>query len=542
MTALYELTATEIVRRVRARELSAVDLVTALLERIARLEPEIEAWATLGADEALAEAAERDRAAESGQIGPLHGVPVGVKDIIDVAGMPTAAGFAPYRDRRADQDAHVVARLRAAGAIILGKVHTTQFAHADPAPTKNPWNAARTPGGSSAGSAAAVAAQMIPLALGTQTAGSVVRPAAYCGTVGFKPSYNWTSRDGVIPLAWSLDHVGLLARTVEDVALAYDALAGTQTDLAARRDTPPRLVLLTEFLERAEPDVRDHLLDVAERLRAAGATVVEGALPVDLDLCLAVHRVIMQAEVAAVHAEQCARHPDDYGKFLRQEIEVGQLIPAAYLLTAARLRRRIARAVDAALGEVDGYLLPSVSNAAPRRNTTGDRTFQAVWSLLGTPAITLPTGLNGDGLPIGTQLVARRGQDVALLALAAWCAQMLGTIAPPDLEPPAEEPEPEPAEQPAAEETSAAEATAEPTAPAEPAAEHAAEPAAPGEAAPEAAGEPAPSGSEPATAPAEETAAAEATEPAPAAPDAPGPEDADDEEKAEETPERPTES
>src|SRR5690606_31775628 len=178
MTALYDLTATEIVRRVRARELSAVDLVTALLERIARLEPEIEAWATLGADEALAEAAERDRAAEASQIGPLHGVPIGVKDIIDVAGMPTVAGFAPYRDRRADQDAHVVARLRAAGAIILGKVHTTQFAHADPAPTKNPWNAARTPGGSSAGSAAAVAARMVPLALGTQPAGSAVLPAA----------------------------------------------------------------------------------------------------------------------------------------------------------------------------------------------------------------------------------------------------------------------------------------------------------------------------------------------------------------------------
>nr|PZN67553.1 MAG: amidase [Sphaerobacter thermophilus] len=539
MTALYDLTATEIVRRVRARELSAVDLVTALLERIARLEPEIEAWATLGADEALAEAAERDRAAEAGQIGPLHGVPIGVKDIIDVAGMPTVAGFAPYRDRRADQDAHVVARLRAAGAIILGKVHTTQFAHADPAPTKNPWNAARTPGGSSAGSAAAVAARMVPLALGTQTAGSVVRPAAYCGTVGFKPSYNWTSRQGVIPLAWSLDHVGLLARTVEDIALAYDAIAGTQTDLAARRDTPPRLVLLTEFLERAEPDVRDHLLDVADRLRAAGATVEEGALPVDLDLWLAVHRVIMQAEVAAVHAEQCARHPDDYGKLLRQEIEVGQLIPAAYLLTAARLRRRIARAVDTALGEVDGYLLPSVSNAAPRRNTTGDRTFQAPWSLVGTPAITLPTGLNSDGLPLGTQLVARRGQDAALLALAAWCAQALGTIAPPDLEPPAEEPEPEAVEQPAAEEAPVADASTEESALAE---EPAPEPAAPREAAPEVEPEPAPADPEPAAAPEEETAAAEATATEPAAPDVPDPGAANDADEAEETPERPAES
>lgn len=537
MTALYNLTATEIVRRVRARELSAVDLVTELLERIERLEPEIEAWATLGADEALAEAAERDRAAASDQIGPLHGVPIGVKDIIDVAGMPTAAGFAPYRDRRADQDAHVVTRLRAAGAIILGKVHTTQFAHADPAPTKNPWNAARTPGGSSAGSAAAVAARMIPLALGTQTAGSVVRPAAYCGTVGFKPSYNWTSREGVLPLAWSLDHVGLLARTVEDVALAYDVIAGTQTDLAARRDTPPRLVLLTEFLERAEPDVREHLLEVAERLRAAGATVEEGSLPVDLDLWLAVHHVIMQAEVAAVHAEQCARHPDDYGKLLRQAIEVGQLIPAAYLLTAARLRRRISRAVDAALAEVDGYLLPSVSNAAPRRNTTGDRTFQAPWSLVGTPAITLPTGLNGDGLPLGTQLVARRGQDAALLAIAAWCAQTLGTIAPPDLEPPAAEPEPEPVEQTAAAEAPAADATAEPS---EPAAEPQGEAAAPNESAPEAEREP--TLSEPAAAPQAATAAAEATESTPAVPEASEPGEADDVDEAEETPERPAES
>lgn len=431
MTALYDLTATEIVNRIRERELTAAELTQALLDRIAQLEPKVEAWATLDADGALAQAAERDQAAAAGQIGPLQGVPVGIKDIIDVAGLPTIAGFAPFAETIAAADAAVVARLRAAGAIILGKLHTTQFAHGDPAPTRNPWDAERTPGGSSSGSGAAVAARMAPLALGTQTAGSVLRPAAYCGVVGFKPSYNWVSREGVLPLAWSLDHIGLFGRTVGDVALLHDATLGVTEPPAD--DAAPRIALLTEFLDRAQPAVRDHVADVAERLRAAGATVTEQTLPVDLDLLLAVHHTIMQSEVAAVHAASLAEDPEPYGPNIRREIEAGQLIPAVYRLQAQRLRRQIAGAVDAALAEVDAVLLPTAANLPPDRRTTGDRTFQAPWSLLGTPALTLPTGLSPEGLPIGSQFVARRGQDRALVAVAAWCEQRLGTLQPPEL-------------------------------------------------------------------------------------------------------------
>ncbi|HUY98735.1 MAG TPA: amidase family protein [Thermomicrobiaceae bacterium] len=483
MSELWDLTAAEIVAGIRGRELTASDLVAALLDRAAEVEPEVLAWATLDAQGAAAEARVRDDRVAEGVIGPLQGVPVGIKDIIDVAGLPTIAGFEPFRDRVAERDAEIVARLRTAGAIILGKTHTTQFAHGDPAPTRNPWNAERTPGGSSSGSAAAVAARMVPLAVGTQTAGSVLRPAAYCGVVGFKPSFNWVDRAGVLPLAWSLDHVGLFARTVADVALVFGAVSGTSLDLDADGPAAPRIVLLPEFLERAEPPVRDHLLDVATRLREAGASVEERSLPVDLDVLLAVHHVIMASEVSAVHAEALAADPASYGPVIRLTIETGQLIPAAYLLKAQRLRRQIARAIDEALAGIDGFLLPTASNPAPPRRSTGDRAFQAPWTLVGAPSITLPTGLTEDGLPIGSQLVGRRGGDARLLALAAWSARKLGLIAAPEIRLPEPEPiaEPEPLPEepeavgagelptsepvPAAGESEASEQPVEPTAP-----------------------------------------------------------------------------
>ncbi|HET9016550.1 MAG TPA: amidase family protein [Thermomicrobiaceae bacterium] len=457
MSEPWDLTAVEIVERIRARELTAVDLVDALLGRVTEIEPAVLAWATLDAEGAAAESWARDEQAATGTVRPLQGVPVGVKDIIDVAGLPTIAGFEPFRERVAARDAAVVARLREAGAVIMGKTHTTQFAHGDPAPTLNPWNAERTPGGSSSGSAAAVAARMVPLAVGTQTAGSVLRPAAYCGVVGFKPGFNWVALDGVLPLAWSLDHVGLFARTVEDVALAYRAVLGTADEPLPAPPDAPRFALLPEFLERADPPVAEHLRDVAGRLRDAGATVEERPLPVDLDLLLAVLHVIMASEVAAVHAEGLAADPEHYGPNLRIAIETGQLIPAAYLVKARRLRRRIAAAVGAALADVDAFLLPTVSNEAPYRRFTGDRSFQAPWTLLGTPAITLPTGLGAENLPIGTQLVARRGGDAALLALAAWAARTLGLLAPPEVR----LPEPEPVAEELVEEPAAAE-SAEP--------------------------------------------------------------------------------
>ncbi|HET7038039.1 MAG TPA: amidase [Thermomicrobiaceae bacterium] len=431
MSAPWELTAGEIVAGCRAGELRAAEVVESFLDRSARLEPAIAAWATLDPAGALAEARALDAAAARGDLRPLQGIPFGVKDIIDVRGLPTEAGFAPYAGRRAARDAAIVAQLRALGAIPLGKTHTTQFANGDPAPTFNPFNREHTPGGSSAGSGAAVAARMTPAALGTQTAGSVLRPAAYNGVTGFKPTFNWFSRAGVLPLAWSLDHLGLLVRTSVDAALLYHALAESVPESAP---AAPRIGLVTDFLERSQPAVAAQLEAAAGRLRDAGARVEPVRLPVELDLLLAVHAVIMSAEVAAVHAEALNAHPDDYGPWIRAEIEAGQLIPAAYDIKARRLRRRLGAVMDRFLAGFDALLLPTASNTPPGRESTGDRTCQAPWSLLGTPAISLPTALSPDRLPIGSQLVARRGADSALLALAGWVESVLGLIPLPELD------------------------------------------------------------------------------------------------------------
>lgn len=443
MSDLYELTAMEIVNKTTSRELSVRTLVDALLERIAEFDCELQAWVTVDADRVREEADRLDRLASQGRFAPLHGVPVGVKDIIDVAGLPTIAGFEPFRGRAIDRDAEIIRRLRAAGAIILGKTHTTQFANGDPAPTLNPWNREKTPGGSSSGSGAAVAGRMTPLALGTQTVGSTLRPAAYCGVAAFKPSFNWMERDGVIPLAWSLDHLGLIARSVADLALVYGVLVNGRA-VSLSRSRPPRLAYLKALTQLAEPAVMDHLNNVVENLRSAGATVEEVELPVEFELIQAVHFVIMQAEASAIHGELREEHPDEYGPSISRTVDIGSLIPAPFDVKARRLRRQIRLRIDQFITGYDGFILPTAFNVAPISRTTGDNRGQGPWTLLGMPAISLATGLSEDSLPIGTQLVGRRGNDADLLAVAAWCEQVLGTIGAPDLNDLVPQPEPEP--------------------------------------------------------------------------------------------------
>lgn len=441
MTELHDLTATEAAAQIQAGQLSPVELVRALLARIERLEPELRAWVTLDAEGALeaARAAEQTARRGGSELGPLHGVPIALKDIYYVKGLPTTAGFGPLADFVPDRDAAAVQKLRAAGAIVLGKTVTTQFAYADPPPTRNPWRADRTPGGSSSGSAAAVAARMVPLAIGSQTAGSILRPAAYCGAIGLKPSYGRVSKRDVLPLAWSLDHVGPITRSVEDAALLLQVLAGHDpadphsADRAvpdyraalASVSGPPRLGLLPELLERAQPDVQAHSQDVARRFAAAGAVVRELRLPAPFDLLLAVHRVTMQTEAAAVHAIGIAEQAEAYSPRIRAEAMVGQIIPGPAYVHTQRVRRRLGRQVDALLEEVDGLLLPTASNVAPTPETTGDNSFQVPASLLGLPAISLPSGVGEAGLPFGTQLVASRFDELTLLRIARWCESAL---------------------------------------------------------------------------------------------------------------------
>jgi aspartyl-tRNA(Asn)/glutamyl-tRNA(Gln) amidotransferase subunit A len=429
---LWELTASEIARQVRARTVSPTEVVRAHLDQIARVDPTILAWETVDREGALAAARQLESSAEDL---PLKGVPVGVKDIFLTGGLRTTANFPPFRDFVPDVEAEAVSRLRHAGAIVLGKTVTVQFALQDPPATRNPYNLARTPGGSSSGSAAAVASRTVPLALGTQTAGSVLRPSAYCGVVGLKPTYGRVSKRNVFPLSWSFDHVGAISRSVEDCALALQVLAGHDpADPSSSREPagdyagavqrglgkPPRLGLIRDFFDISQPEVREHVSGVAAKLEAAGAELVELRLPRPLEIVGAAASVIMSAEVAAVHTQLLAREPDGYFPFLKAAVQVGQLIPAASYLQAQRLRRRFRNEIAELLPRVDAFFTPTVVNVAPTRETTGDSSLQAPWSQTGLPSITLPSGLSRDGLPLAVQLAGSWFREEALLAIAAW--------------------------------------------------------------------------------------------------------------------------
>jgi len=440
MPSLHELTAAEAARQIRRRELSAAELVDALLNRIERTQPALKAFVTIDYDGAREAARAADAALMAGnEVGPLHGVPFAAKDIYDAAGLPTTAGYGPLANHVPREDSFTVARLKAAGAILVGKAVTTQFASSDPSPTVNPWRADRSPAGSSSGSGAGVAARLVPIALGTQTGGSILRPAAYNGVVGLKPTYGRVSRQGIVPLAWSLDHAGPIVRSVEDAALVLGVIAGHDPqdpqslaahvpDYQSTLATPhsgPRLGLLVDFLERSEPDVRAQIQVVAARASDAGASVTEIRLPSPVDLYLAVHGITMQSEAAAVHATWIARDRTAYSPRIRASAMLGQVVPAWAYLHAQRLRRRLAAETDVQHADLDAFLLPTASNQPPGPETTGDASFQAPWSLLGLPSISLPSGVSAAGLPFAAQLVCRRLDEPTLLRTAIWLERVL---------------------------------------------------------------------------------------------------------------------
>lgn len=437
---LHDLTATQIVAMVGKGEMSPVELVRALLARAEALEPSLQAWEVLDRDGAL-EAARAQEGPDAGQR-LLRGVPLGVKDIFFTAGLPTASGSSTFRDFVPTYDAAAVERVRREGGIVMGKTVTVQWAFADPPRTRNPWHPERTPGGSSSGSAAAVAARVVPAALGSQTGGSVLRPASFCGIVGLKPTYGRVSRRGVTPSGWCIDHVGALARSVADVALLLQAVAGHDPGdpssarvpvgdyQRAARETgkPPAVGLVSDYLAAANPEVAAHARDVAARLERAGATVREVALPRPLPFFVAMRHLINQVETADLHARTLRRHPDGYAPKITALVRVGELVPATLYLHAQRLRRQCRPLVEAMLAGVDCLLMPTVDVVAPDRGSTGSSAFQAVWSLFGFPAITLPTGLSGERLPFGTQLVSLPFAEETLLGAASWCETVLGPM------------------------------------------------------------------------------------------------------------------
>jgi aspartyl-tRNA(Asn)/glutamyl-tRNA(Gln) amidotransferase subunit A len=442
MTELHELTVVQAASLVRSGELSPVELMESLLRRAGRLEPKLHVWAMLDENAALTAADESHRAVQQGEpLGPLHGVPVGVKDIFYTEGVRTAAGSPIYADFVPSYDATTVARLKRAGAIVMGKTVTTEFAATDPAPTRNPWDPAHTPGGSSTGSAVGVAARIFPAALGSQTAGSVLRPACYNGVVGLKPTFGRISTYGVMALAPSLDTVGMMARTVEDAALILQVVAGEDANDptsaaeplddylgASKTGRPPRIGIASQtFRQRAGPEVWRHVEDVAERLAAAGAQVGEARVSAGLEPLLDAHLAIMSVEAASVHETDFREHRSDYGPRIRGLIETGLGTSADAYSRAMRTRQEFKREVETVLGEFDVLLSPTAAAPAPRDlNTTGDPSFQIPWTSSGLPTLNLPTGTSESGLPLGTQLASGPFQEGRLLASARWCESVLG--------------------------------------------------------------------------------------------------------------------
>ena len=408
-----------------AGRLSAEALAGACLGRIAEREPAVGAWEHLDGTAAIARARAVDRGAVTG---PLAGIPVGVKDIFDAADMPTGYGSPIYAGHRPRSDAAAIALLRAAGAIMLGKTVTTEFAYFEPGRTRNPHNLDCTPGGSSMGSAAAVADFMVPVALGTQTAGSVIRPAAYCGIVGYKPSYGRFSLVGAKAFSPSLDTLGIFAREVGDLRPVASAL------LDPVGEPPPQAprfaVCRTAHWDRAEAAAQRALGRAAEQLRAAGAEVIERAWPAAFGELYEAQQVIMAYEAARSFTHERTAFPQQLSPKLTELCERGLVIdPRRY--RAAQAQAEHSRALlPGFFANVDAVISPSTTGEAPAGRATGDPVFNRAWTLLHVPVITVPAYTGPRGLPIGIQLASDRGEDARLLAAAAFAQAACGGAIP----------------------------------------------------------------------------------------------------------------
>lgn len=433
---VHRASATALETALRAGELSAVGLAERLLERAEQFEPRLHVWTALDAEQVIAAARMADgwqasAGASGGPLGALHGLPVGVKDIIETAMLPTGMGSPLFAGHHSGRDAALVQRLLAAGAVVMGKTVTTEFAFTRPSATRNPWNTSRTPGGSSSGSAAGVAAGIMPLAIGTQTNGSIIRPASFCGVVGFKPTVDLLPMGGVLPFSPTLDTAGVFARSVGDAALLAAALAEGESIMARveSRSAPPRIGVIERFPWAAPETGAAVLLRLAlEKLADAGAMTTTCVPGPDFDDTRLSHRIIMLHEAAREHAARQRRERSDMSAELNAGLDEGRSIAVAdYRSALARRGALIERSLDLFEG-VDVIACLAAPGAAPplELGTTGDPGFCTLWSLLGFAAISLPMGLDAEGMPVGLQLAAPAGQDDALLAAARWCESVLG--------------------------------------------------------------------------------------------------------------------
>lgn len=443
LTDLHLLSASEAARLIRDGIISSEQLVEACLTRIREVDPQVQAWAFLDADYALTQAHALDELRLSGRaIGPLHGVPIGLKDIFDTTDMPTECGSVLYAGRTPSRDATVTAMLRAAGAVIMGKTVTTEFAYFSPGKTRNPHNPEHTPGGSSSGSAAAVAASMVPLALGSQTNGSTIRPAAYCGVIGFKPTHGLISRHGTLTISRTLDHVGLFANSVEDIALLVGQIAGydeNDPDTRLRAHLPfavitaeePPLPPMFAFIKTphwqcADEETREGFAEIIEHL---GSQVEEVELFPSAGDAWQWHQTIMSAEMAHNREREWGIGGARLSEQLRAQIERGREVRAAeYLDALGRIKLVNDSFIELFEQRYDAILTPAAPSAAPKGlASTGDPSFCTLWTFCGMPALSLPLLQSSSGMPLGVQLVGPRYGDARLLRTARWLAAKVAT-------------------------------------------------------------------------------------------------------------------
>lgn len=414
------LTATEAAALIRARKLSAVELAEACLERVHRREPEVAAWAHIDPDRVRAAARAADAVAPRSA---LHGIPFGVKDVIDTADLPTEYGSDIFAGNRPSQDAACVAKMKAAGAVLMGKTVSTEFATYRPGKTRNPFNTGHTPGGSSSGSAAAVGDRMVPIAFGNQTAGSLIRPAAYCGVCALKPTFGTVDLSGILALENTFDTLGYMARSFDDIAAFYGIVRGVA--LPPVPDTmprPPRIGVLTNFnTDVTEAPSRDAVARAGARLGSLGATVGEVRMPDTYATLPVTHATILNVGLSRNLAEIHRTNGNRISERLRGMIEDGLACPPDRLAAAVDHAERCRRGLNTVFGDWDVFLCPSAPGEAPEGlGMTGNPIFQLAWTLMHVPCATVPFGLGPHGLPVGVQIIGREGEDDTVLRIAKW--------------------------------------------------------------------------------------------------------------------------
>jgi Asp-tRNA(Asn)/Glu-tRNA(Gln) amidotransferase A subunit family amidase len=428
MTDLHKLTLREAAQRIRSARLTPSDYMKGLLARIDRLENDVQAWQWLDRGRAIGLATRVDQADSHWRAAhPLHGVPVGVKDNFYTAGIPTEMGCRLYAGYVPQESAELVTRLESVGAIMLGKTVTTEAAFMVPAKTRNPWNPRHTPGGSSSGSAAAVAVGMVPAALGTQTNGSVIRPAAFCGIVGYKPSDGMLSARGIMPFSPLLDQPGVFARNVADAAFLASSLtvhrAAIAPDVTALRSAPKLAAVRSPVWYLAQPEQRTQFDADIDRLRQAGASVDIVEIAGEFDKAHKIHRTIMLFEAARASRKVRAQYRGGFSDYLNNALDEGELILDAVYREASKQRTQLQHSLAHFFDRGYSAIItpPAPGEAPPTLEITGDPRFCTIWTLTGVPAITIPTGKGPNGLPLGLQLVGAAEEENYLLATAAWC-------------------------------------------------------------------------------------------------------------------------